>query len=385
MSEANGLRRVLCVDDEPNVLAGLERTLFDHFGVVTATGGAAALDLIASEGPFAIVVSDMRMPEMDGAAFLSRVRETSPDTVRILLTGQAEINSAIAAVNEGNIFRFLCKPCPQDTLLQSLEAAAEQYRLVTAERELLENTLKGSVKVLTEILSLASPIAFSRSGQVKAYIAHMAQHLGVEDQWKYEMAAMLSQLGCITLPEETLGKVYAGQDVSSNEQQIFDEHPEIGYKLLAHIPRLEPVAAMIRNQQETIDGTAEPDERLGGQMLRVALAVDHLVAGGSKVGMALVTLKKQGGYDQQLLDALTDFKAHEQAMTIRALPVEQLRTSMVLDEDVRTKKGAVVISKGEELHSAHIERLGNFARGIGIVEPIRVRVLGDGNAGADIQ
>jgi len=301
----------------------------------------------------------------------------SPDTVRILLTGQTELDSAIAAVNEGNIFRFLCKPCPQDMLLQSLEAAAEQYRLVNAERELLEKTLQGSVRVLTEVLSLASPTAFSRSGQVKNYVAHMAKRLNVEDQWKYETAAMLSQLGCITLPAETLGKVYAGQDISADEQQIFDEHPEIGHKLLAHIPRLESVAAMIRGQSKTATADETDESRLGGAMIHIALAVDHLVASGTKIGIALATLKKQGSYDPALLDSLNDFKAHEQSTVTKTLMVQQLQTGMILDEDVHTKKGAVVIGKNEVLHAVQIERIVNFARGIGLVEPIRVRIPAD--------
>jgi len=364
------LPKVLCVDDEPNVLQGLERNLFEQYDVSTAPGGAAGLELIQSEGPFEVVISDMRMPEMDGATFLAGVRQLAPDTVRILLTGQADMDSAIAAVNEGNIFRFLCKPCPQELLMTSLEAAVEQYRLVNAERELLENTLKGAVRVLTEVLSLASPIAFSRAGQVKAYVAHMAQRLGLENQWKYEMAAMLSQLGCITLPAETLDKIYAGQNVSSSEQQMFDNHPEVAFTLLEHIPRLEDVAAMIRAQRT--GGSEAAGDKTGAEILRVALAVDRLVASGTKVPLAVAALAKQGDYDPKLLDALKDFKVHEQTMVKKALGVAQLRPAMVLDEDVFTKNGTVVIGKGEELHAAHIERLRNFSKGIGLVEPIRV-------------
>jgi len=371
------LPRILCVDDEPNVLTAMERTLFEQFDVLTAPGGRAGLNLIRSQGPFAVVVSDMRMPEMDGAAFLAQAREIAPDTVRILLTGQADTDAAIAAVNKGNIFRFLCKPCPQDLLVCSLDAAVEQYRLVTAERELLENTLKGAVKVLTEVLSLASPIAFSRSDQIKAYVAHMAQRLELEDRWKYEMAAMLSQLGCITLPSETLDKVYAGQDVPENERQIFDEHPEVGYKLLAHIPRLGPVAAMIRGQRSLAheDGGSrddDADERLGAEMLRTALAADQQVGAGATIQVAVAKLEKAGGYDERLLDALKSFKGNEQTMVKKALAIAQLQSAMILDEDVYAKNGTIVIGKGEKLHAAHIERLRNFSRGIGLVEPVRV-------------
>jgi DNA-binding NtrC family response regulator len=114
----------------------------------TATSGKAGLERLSSDGPFAVVVSDMRMPEMNGAAFLAQVRERAPDTVRVLLTGQADLDSAIAAVNEGQIFRFLTKPCAPEMLISSLRAAEEQHRLITAERVLLEQTLHGAVKAL---------------------------------------------------------------------------------------------------------------------------------------------------------------------------------------------------------------------------------------------
>src|SRR5918911_2964995 len=166
-------KRVLCVDDEPNVLEGLRRTLGGHYRVRTAVGGAAGLEAIEREGPFAVVVSDLRMPEMDGVAFLSRVRQRSPDTVRVLLTGQADLDAAIAAVNEGHIFRFLSKPCAQPVLFQALAAAEEQYRLITAERVLLEQTLYGSIKALTDILALAVPSAFGRAVRAKAHLSEL--------------------------------------------------------------------------------------------------------------------------------------------------------------------------------------------------------------------
>ena len=114
MSEPE-LPRILCVDDEPNLLAALERNLFGQFDVVTANGGEAGLAAIAEGPPFAAIVSDMRMPGMDGAAFLAAARARAPDSVRLLLTGQADATSAIAAINQGAIFRFLCKPCPTAT------------------------------------------------------------------------------------------------------------------------------------------------------------------------------------------------------------------------------------------------------------------------------
>ncbi len=128
------LPRVLCVDDEPNVLAAMERTLFGEFDVVVAPSGQAGLDAIRWGDRFAVIMSDMRMPNMDGATFLAKARELSPDSVRLLLTGQADVTSSIAAINKGAIFRYLCKPCPKEELIATLNDAVRQYRLVCAEK-----------------------------------------------------------------------------------------------------------------------------------------------------------------------------------------------------------------------------------------------------------
>ena len=120
------LPRILCVDDEQNVLDGLMRTLRTSYSVETALGGAAGLDKIRTTDSFAVIVSDYRMPHMSGAEFLAAAREIAPDAVRVLLTGQAGLDGAIAAVNEGHIFRFLTKPCPTDVLIKSLNGCVKQ-------------------------------------------------------------------------------------------------------------------------------------------------------------------------------------------------------------------------------------------------------------------
>lgn len=143
--------RILCVDDEKNVLEGLTRTLRSLYNVETAVGGPQGIDAMKTRGEFAIVISDLRMPQMTGVQFLKEARSIAPSTVRVLLTGQGDMEAAIGAVNDGNIFRFLTKPCPTDVLVNALAASTEQYRLVTSERVLLEQTLRGSIEALTEI------------------------------------------------------------------------------------------------------------------------------------------------------------------------------------------------------------------------------------------
>src|ERR1700735_5369190 len=154
--------RILCVDDEPNILLAFARQL-RKYEIVTALGPELGLKTVEEQGPFAVVVSDLRMPRMSGVQFLTKVKELSPDTVRIMLTGHGDLSAAAEAVNQGSIFRFLLKPCPTEVLSGALEAGLEQYRLVNAERQLLEQTLRGSVEVLSEILSLSNQEAFGQA------------------------------------------------------------------------------------------------------------------------------------------------------------------------------------------------------------------------------
>src|SRR6266567_4462996 len=241
--------KILFVDDEPAALDGYRRLLHKAFAVETAVGAPQALQTIAEKGPYAVVISDMRMPEMDGADFLAMVREVSPDTVRIAITGYADIETASRAVNAGNIFRFLSKPCNKETLTAALNAALEQHRLITAEKELLEKTLSGCVHVLTEMLSLVNPAAFSHTSKIHRSVQHIVAKLNLTSPWRFEVAAMLSLIGCVTLDPDLVEAFYAGQKLSPEDQRRFDSHPSLAVKLLASIPRLEQVAWMIANQQ----------------------------------------------------------------------------------------------------------------------------------------
>jgi DNA-binding NtrC family response regulator len=149
--------KILLVDDDNSVLDGYRRSLCREFSLETALGGEQALQFAADNGPYAVVVSDMRMPGMDGIQLLSRIKTLAPDTIRVMLTGNADMDTAIHAINEGSIFRFLNKPCSKEVMAKTLTAALVQYRLFNSEKQLLEQTLSGSMQVLTEVLSLSTP------------------------------------------------------------------------------------------------------------------------------------------------------------------------------------------------------------------------------------
>ena len=369
--------KLLFVDDEPNVLEGLRRTLVGHFEIVTATSGEEALQRLGSEGPFAVIVSDMRMPGMDGSTVLSHACVKSPDTTRMLLTGYSEINDAIAAVNEGQIYRFLTKPCSKDAILRALRDGIAQHRLVLAERELLEETLSGAVDVLVEVLNLTAPSAFSHSGELKRAVQHMAKVADLPDSWRVELAAQLSQLGCVAVPPEIVVKAQRGEPLTDEERGIYESHPETGFRLLSRIPRLEPVAQMVRVQLSQTPINIDDDEvRLGAEMLRIAQALRSEMQKGSSKANATSKLKQETRFPKQLLQSLDKLEFSGPPRIIKMLTLKQLRSGMVLEEPVMTPNGGVIVPKAREVTVALLDRLKNFARGRGVVEPIKVSVEG---------
>ena len=228
--------RVLCVDDEPAVLDSLRRQLYAEFAVIGVDNGPAALALLGEDDSFSVLMSDMRMPGMDGAALLMGARSVRPEAVRILLTGQADMEDAVAAVNDGNIFRFLIKPCPRPVLVKALTDAAEQHRMITAERELLERTFRGSVAALFEVLSLANPLAFARAARIQRIVHQLVEATRPGDSWRIEIAAMLSQIGTVVLAPETVSKLNVGSPLSAEEQLQVHVLPWHAESLLAQNP-----------------------------------------------------------------------------------------------------------------------------------------------------
>src|SRR5260221_11607169 len=261
--------KILCVDDEANVLQAYQRNLRKQFSIETALGGEPALALIASQGPYAVIVTDMQMPGMDGVEFLTRVRQKAPDTVRLMLTGNADQKTAVEAVNKGHVFQFLNKPCPPEMLAVALENAIKQHRLITAEREVLENTLNGSIKMLTEVLSSADPHSFGQGEILRNYMRTFAQSLQIAQTWDLELAAMLSQIGSVTLPPELVKKNRESHGLSGPEKDLLVRVPEIGSKLLANIPRLESVAKIILYQNKNYDGSGFPVDAVAGDEIPI--------------------------------------------------------------------------------------------------------------------
>jgi PAS domain S-box-containing protein len=137
-------RRILCIDDQSEILDLLKAQLGEQYDCFYATGGDEGLSILQSEGPFAVVMADYMMPEMDGISFLHEVHDRSPDTVSIMLTAHSDLEIAVGALHEGHIFRFLSKPWDPVLLRKTLEDSLEQYRVVVTERNLAADLEKAN-------------------------------------------------------------------------------------------------------------------------------------------------------------------------------------------------------------------------------------------------
>lgn len=378
--------KVLCVDDDANVLTGLQRNLRKQFDIDTAIGALAALKLIEKECPYAVIVADMQMPGMNGVEFLNLARQKYPDTVRVMLTGNADQKTAIEAVNRGHIFQFLNKPCPPDRLAEVLSGGIKQFRMVVAERELLENTLNGSVKVLMEILALSDPVSFGRGQTVRDQAREVARLLGVGPTWELELAAMLCPIGCVSLPAELNRKARSRLDLTGAEKDALARIPQVGSDLLTNIPRLQSVARIVLYQNKNFDGSGFPGDSVAGTEIPIEARIIRVLTDLAQLetkksarfkGMELLRETK-GRYDPQVLAAVAQyFELETAAQSPRwqaplALSVPELHAGQVLTADIRTPQEVLLVAAGTRITPLILERLRNFAALSGLKLPIYV-------------
>ncbi len=368
-ADVPGRPTILLVDDEQNVLMSLAVNLKRRYTVATAISGAQGLKCLAEDPAIGVIVSDMRMPGMDGATFLAQARRISPSAVRMLLTGQTDMKSAIAAVNDGQIFRFLTKPTSPPAFLTSVEAAMTQHRLLTAETVLLEQTLRGSLRTMSEILAIANPALFGRATRIQRTVRAVGNKLGVVDHWQIDVAAMLSQIAQVSLPGETADKLRRGADMSAEERTMIERLPEVTDHLLANIPRLETVRAMLAKAGEAHhQGICPPSEGdaalidLGANLIKASAAFDALTQGGlSSLDAVRVMRSQPGRFDHKVLAALGDLYSNaDDRATIAQVAVMGLMAGMVLAEDLVTRAGVLLVTRGFEVTPTFMQRIRNF-------------------------
>jgi len=371
--------KVLFVDDEPSILRGFKLNLGRKYDVFTAESGSEGLRILEEDGPFEVIVSDFAMPGMNGASFLEKVREQNKEVVTMLLTGQANFDDLCEVVRRGEIFRLLGKPCSPDTLDKNLQQALRQYQLISAEKELLEKTLNGAIGAITSILSAANPLFFGRAQRVKSLARDIAKEIRVAHEWRLEVASDFCYLGYLTLPEDSQQKVYDGEVLSKDLEQVVSGFPTFVSHLLKDIPRLNKIRQIIEligvPYKEDQD---DSDESKIASIISLAQKYDQMDSNGfSKSEIFEKLREEQSSFLPGCIDALANTRELSGGfMEPSKIAIHAFKPGMRLLEELKLKNGKMLAPVGSMVTLSLVQTIQSHLASLGeSVFPDSVEVL----------
>ena len=382
MNDSKPLPTILVVDDEDINLLLLEELLSTNdYNVIKAKNGWEAFDRVLEEQPDLILL-DILMPEMDGYDACVKLKDhpkTKEIPVIFVTSKTEEVNETLGF--EYGAVDYIRKPISPSVVLARVKTHLEIREAKIQLQELLSKTLLGTVRILNDILTFIDPAFHSMISRLKRYVRDISSYLDLSDRWRLELAAMLSHIGCVVIPRETLEKINSGKVVSEVEQNMFDMHPKVAQDLLSKIPRLKSVAVMIGKQRIPVDPNQlmqdlsqwDPVD-LGGQMLKTVIDYDRMLTSGLSAEEALSEMRgKKEGYLPLLLDALEAVAKIDRDKDVQQVMFRELQEGHILMEDLYTKSGALIVKKGRELTANTLTLLLPFAQTGGIKEPIMVK------------
>ena len=421
---------LLLVDDEPGILSALRRLLRKSgYAIHTAESGKAGLEILEREH-VDLVISDMRMPEMDGARFLEQVRARWPDTVRLLLTGYADVTSTIDAINRGEIYRYIAKPWNDDDLVLIVRDALERQRLThenarllllsqaqneelkdlnanledkvqqrTAEiaqindflnlaNERLKQNFLTSIKMFTGLIELRAGTMAGHSRRVADLARRLSKHVGVEpkDQQDIFFAALLHDIGKIGFPDTLLSRPVSR--MSGEDLAYYRKHPANGAAALMPLDELKHSAQIVRAHHERFDGQGYPDGvageniSIGARILAIANDYDGLQSGtlaerrmSPEEAQALLQQSRGKRYDPQLVDAFLEMLGGLKKEVVLEKPISHadLKVGMVLSRDLMSREGVLLLSSDYILDASLIRQIQDYARRENHTAPIYIR------------
>lgn len=369
------LTRVLFVDDDENLLKAARRIMRKEINLEVASSGKDALQKLETSGPFDVLVSDQNMPSMKGVTLLAEAATRWPLTVRIMLTGNDDQGTTISAVNDGKVFRFVRKPCQPLDLLDAIRDASKHHALLAGEKALLEQTLSGSVKVLTDVIAISKPELFKTVPLVQKWARLLSTKLKGTSPWELNLAAMLYPLGAVALPDAIVQKCARGATLDANEQAIVDQSPRAARDLIKNIPRLEGVANAIYYSRKGFDGSGYPQDDVKGRdlppvsrVLRILVdLVEARVKSEQSIGDGLKKLtSKPNLYDLDLLEIVANTLRDEESgkaghvKVKHQLPADELLEGDILVKPITDEQGRALLTAGSELTTVIIKRLAHL-------------------------
>jgi len=421
MSDEQIRPTVLFVDDEENILKALQRlTMDEEFDTEIASSGDAGLQKLATLSNVALIVSDQRMPGMNGADFLQQSQQLAPDAIRMLLTGYSDISAAADAINKGGASRYLNKPWNDDDLLETLKAAVETWRLLHENRRLqaivqaqneemkqwnenlknrvlqqttairkkaddlnealiqLKQNYSGIINAFSGLVELRGQKAQQHARNVMELAVAAAREYGLmpEELETIRTAALLHDIGEIGMPDNVLEK---SQDyMTQDELRVYSQHPVRGQMAIDSIAELRPAGVLIRHHHEYFNGTGFPDHLkedqipIGARILAYADQLDRAVAsGGDTAEQALarielgLSIKLDPGL-QRVFRKIARYayftmpEIDPNATVELELKPEELRPGMILTKDLISGTGMMLLNKGVTLDTVKVEAIQRY-------------------------
>ncbi|MBF0371039.1 MAG: response regulator [Magnetococcales bacterium] len=382
MDENSKKQTLLLVDDTPAHIDVLVANLGQEYRLLIARDGLSALKIVTHGSSLPdLILLDVRMPEMDGYEVCRQLKQMEKirEVPVIFVTAEAEIEDEAKGFAAGGV-DYITKPVSPPILKARVKTHLALLDARQSVQKLLQETLAGTIHLLTEVLALANPVAFRRTSRIKRLVRHMAKGIDRVDSWQFELAAGLSQLGCITLPGATLKRIFGEGNVSKKELDRFAAHPGIGSRLLERIPRLEKVAQMIAEQNEPRPGPFwdDPKERnagvLGSQLIKMAFDFERQRTKGVPPEEIIQKMgRKPDLFDPALVKILAshpDFQSNERRVTLK-----ELTTDMIIIQDVLSQSGEKILLKGTEVTPPILEFITASAGDEGIQEPLLVQLV----------
>lgn len=375
--------RVLLADADELAQAALQRTLAGAAETELCSSGAAALAALAQKGPFALLLTDLSLPDMSGAELMARARAGFPDTVRALLTASTDLPAVVEVVNHGGVFRILSRNAKPVELLTLVRDAAVQHLGARRQREIREQAFDGVLELLTGETAFG-PDQLPVTRQLRDRARQLAQVVRLPFTQELDVAIVLMRLGLAGIPKHVRTKLQAHEPLTPAEKEHLARLPAVVAQVVDHIPRLAGVAEIIRHDGKVEETTAGPakggrreDVPLAGRILRAVTDLQMLEESGLNTQAAMLRLRQDASrYDRNVLKAMEALFADPRFSGEGApeeFMVEDLVARMVLAIDAMSTEGVSLVAAGTTLTPGLIQHLRNFAELGEIVQPLYIR------------
>lgn len=359
--------KVLLVSADAEFLDFSKKLLEKEFSLTCAGSGKEAIQALAGTKGVRVVVSGLHLPDVDGIKLLDKIRTDYPTIMRIMVTGEGDFNTVAGAVHTAHVYSLLPKPCDPELLLKAVRDGAATFRKVRAESDSMRDTMFGTVRMLVDILGLIHPVAVERSKRIRRVAREICKELHAMPSQFMDMVVLLSGIGSVGLPGGLLKKLNDGESLTPEERKLFSTHPSIAARLLENIPRMGKVSEIVRHQ----NSPCSKKPPMGARILKVCFDFDQMKQGGATPEKTVAYMRgKPEVYDGSVMDALEHFLGESAKHECSYLTVADLEPGMVMQADMVTETGTILLQHGQTLSEASHLRIQTFSDLLHIKEPV---------------